>query len=71
MSGDLEFYLNELKAEECVCGGSKKRGFAFCYQCYKTLPVHLQRDLYRQIMHGFEEAYDESVEYLKDEGRVL
>lgn len=61
---DKKFYVEELTSEECQCGKTKKSGFSFCYFCYYLLPRDMQRDLYNQLGHGYEEAYDAAVEFL-------
>lgn len=61
---DWKFYLDELKSEECICGMPKPSGRSFCYHCYKSLPRHMQRALYQRIGDGYEEAYEEAVEWL-------
>lgn len=61
---DIKFYVEELGSEECFCGKKKGRGNSFCYSCYKSLPGHMQRDLYQRLYNGYEEAYDAAVEWL-------
>ncbi len=63
-SSDKRFYILQLKIEECMCGEHKKRGLAFCFRCYKSLPTDMKRELYQPVGNGFEEAYDEAVKYL-------
>ena len=63
---DAKFLLEELKSEECQCGNPKKSGNSFCYRCYSSLPSHLQRSLYRNFGNGYEEAYEESIQHLKE-----
>lgn len=62
-----EFYLNVLKSEECQCERPKKKKMALCYNCYSSLPKHLQRELWRKINMGFQEAYEEAVKYLQED----
>lgn len=64
---DTKFYLDELKSEECQCGKSKRSKMTFCYLCYSKLPKHIQRDLYKRIGNGYEEAREEAATYLADE----
>ena len=61
---DTQFYLEELKSEECFCGKTKKSGMSFCYKCYSSLSKDMQRDLYQRIGDGYGEAYDKAVEWL-------
>jgi len=57
---DRHFYVQALNDEECQCGRPKVPGNAFCYICYKSLPDHLQKGLYRNLGDGFEAAYEEA-----------
>ena len=61
---DLKFYLDEFKSEECFCGKTKKARFSFCYGCYMSLPNEMQRALWRPFGRGYEEAYEEAVQWL-------
>jgi hypothetical protein len=61
-----EFYLRELRGEECQCGKAKKSGHSFCWECYKSLPNDMQRALYRRYGYGYEEAYDAAVKWLTE-----
>ena len=63
---DIKFYLKELQSEECQCGKPKNKGFSFCYGCYKSLPIEMQRALWQQIGAGYEDAYDQALKYLGD-----
>jgi len=63
---DLEWYIKELDSEQCLCERSKARGKSFCYRCYKALPRDMQRDLYRRIGEGYEEAFEAAVRYLEE-----
>ena len=60
-----KIYLNILYGDVCRCGQEKIVEKAFCYPCFKNLPLNLQEPLYRFIGRGFEQAYDEALEYLK------
>jgi len=62
---DLKFYIDTLKSEECLCGRTKGRGKAFCWRCWKALPAHMQKALYSRVGQGFEEAYEEAVQWLQ------
>jgi hypothetical protein len=64
MSKDWKFYTKELSGKECQCGRVKRSMMSLCYGCYKKLPGHMQRDLYRKLGNGYEEAYDDAVEFL-------
>ena len=62
---DVQFYIKELQSEECACDGPKKRGNSFCYKCFTSLPLNMQRDLYQNIWDGYGEAYDKAVVWLE------
>lgn len=59
------FYYDQLQGNECACDGPKRRGYSFCFTCYKHLPKDMQSDLYQKIGQGYEEAYDEAVKWLE------
>lgn len=40
------------------------------YECFKSLPNELQKRLYKRVRDGFEEAYDEAIQYLSS-GRLI
>ena len=63
---DKKFYLDVLKGDECWCQKYKRPRAAVCWSCWKRLPKDLQRDLYRRMGAGFEEAYDAAVAWLSD-----
>ena len=69
-NSDFKFYLSELNGEECVCGSWKKSRMSFCYICYRKLPPDMQKDLWQHMGQGYEEAYDEAVRWLKEDGRI-
>lgn len=58
-------YIDALMSNECACGKTKQPKKSFCYRCYKALPRDMQRDLYRRIGNGYEEAFEEAVKYLE------
>jgi hypothetical protein len=63
---DAQFLLAELRSNECQCGNYKKSGNSFCYNCYSSLPNDLQKSLYSRFGNGYEEAYEEAIEHLKE-----
>lgn len=67
---DIKFYLQELNSEECACGATKKAKYSFCYTCYQLLPDDMKRELWNRLGDGYEEAYDEAILWLKEEGRI-
>jgi len=62
--GDINFYVKELRSDECQCGRYKAPGRSFCYKCYTSLPRDMRRDLWQGIGDGYEEAHDAAVHYL-------
>jgi hypothetical protein len=63
---DMQFYVGELRSEECQCGQWKKPGYSLCYRCYKALPRDMRNDLYKLVGRGYEAAYDAALKYLND-----
>jgi len=61
---DKRFYIDTLAGDGCICGRPKNRGRAFCYTCYKSLPVDMRQDLWQPIGNGFEDAYEAAVNQL-------
>lgn len=61
---DFKFYIEQLKSNECQCGAFKKSMKSLCYGCYVSLPSWIQRDLYKRIRNGYEEAYEDAIEFL-------
>jgi hypothetical protein len=55
-----------IASDICACCNIKKPGFAFCYGCLTALPDNLKLSLYRPLRDGFEEAYEEAVEWLNE-----
>jgi len=62
---EMDWYYKELTGNGCICGGEKKSGKSFCYTCFKALPEEHQKDLYKRLGSGYEQAYDTAVEYLE------
>jgi hypothetical protein len=65
---DRIWYIKEFKSNECVCGGTKRPGSSFCYTCFKSLPSSYQGALYLKIGQGYEEAYENAMEWLTNNG---
>lgn len=59
-----DFYVKELMSDECACGRSKKPRYSFCFSCYKSLPEHMQYDLWQDIGSGYEESYESAIKVL-------
>jgi hypothetical protein len=70
LMSDFKFYLQELNSEECACGAWKKKRLSFCYTCYRALSKDMQKDLYQRMGEGYEEAYDDAIRWLREEGRL-
>jgi len=64
-NSDMQFYIKELRSNECFCGRPKKPGKSFCFLCYKSLPRDMQRDLWRHIGDGYGDVYDRAVKWLE------
>jgi len=56
--------LDELVGQVCRCLAPKAMKQTFCRRCYYRLPVALRNALYREMGHGYEEAYDQAVAFL-------
>jgi hypothetical protein len=63
---DWRFYIDELKSNGCACDRWKGEGHSFCKRCYDALPPDMQRNLYRALNRGYEEAYEEAKKYLEE-----
>lgn len=62
----MSSYINKLTSGICGgCGANKKRGMAFCYKCFKQLPISARKALYRYVGQGFEGAYDDALSLLR------
>ncbi len=64
---DRIWYIKEFKGNECVCGGTKRPGSALCYGCFKLLPSSYQGALYLKIGDGYEEAYEDAIQWLREQ----
>jgi hypothetical protein len=63
---DLEWYMQQLLGNECLCGREKREKNAFCYRCYRALPPEMQKALYRSMYDGYDEAFEEAHRYLTE-----
>jgi hypothetical protein len=59
------YYGRILILPECACGKPKKRGMAFCYNCFIELPKLEKSLLYKRVGQGFEQAYESAIRYLE------
>ena len=60
---------DELQGKRCRCTKKKVAGHTFCGNCYGALPEHMQKDLYKKIMCGYEEAYQAACDFLDAQKR--
>ena len=65
LPSDVQFYMDELESNGCQCGNPKRPGQPLCYNCYKRLPLDLQRGLCKAIRSGYAEAYEAAVKWLE------
>jgi hypothetical protein len=63
---DVQFYIDQLKSNGCYCGAAKQRGRSFCYSCYMALPKDLRGALWKRMLCGYEEAYEEACQWLEE-----
>jgi hypothetical protein len=59
-----------LFSNRCQCGKPKGTKKSFCYDCYKSLPQNLQRDLYKPFSEGYAEVFDEARSWLKENAKA-
>jgi len=63
--------LREFADSICtVCRSPKKPKQSFCLKCYYALPEEMRKALYRRFGSGYEEAYDDAKDWLKQERRA-
>lgn len=62
--------IKALMGDKCVCGAAKQPKMSHCRGCYYALPPPMRKALYNRVGEGYEEAFDASVEKLKELGRV-
>jgi hypothetical protein len=59
--------LQSLGSPDCGgCGGKKAPKMSHCRKCYYALPPKMRHDLYQGFGAGYEEAYQTSLEFLRD-----
>jgi len=58
--------LRELAGAKCYCGARKTRQQTFCRLHYSMLPGRMRSMLYQRFGAGYEEAYTEAREWLKE-----
>jgi hypothetical protein len=54
----------------CACGAPKRVHDPFCFHCFKALPKEYKLGLASYIRYGFGEAYEVSLNYLREIGRL-
>lgn len=52
-----------------ACGDLKKKHTAFCVGCYSRLPKGMRDGLWKRFGSGFEEAYVEALQWLRDDSK--
>lgn len=57
--------LHELKSGQCPCGNRKRPRETFCSSCYFALPRVMRQELYNRVGEGYEEAYKQASDYLR------
>jgi hypothetical protein len=59
--------LESLGSTTCgACGGPKQPRMSHCSTCYYALPQYMRKALYQRFGEGYEQAYEESLVYLKN-----
>ncbi len=61
--------LRKLLGTECECGKSKRSRFSHCRTCFFKLPSDLRKRLYKAMGEGYEEAFADSLKFLKQTER--
>jgi len=56
--------LDALLSTKCHCGAAKKSRMSHCRRCYFSLPLKMRHALYKKIRTGYEEAYEQSCQWL-------
>lgn len=64
---DRIWYIKEFKGNECACGKTKRERTAFCLSCFKLLPQTYKTALYQDIGAGYEEAYEDAIQWLREQ----
>ncbi len=62
---DKQLFKN-LMSTTCRCGEPKGQAKSHCLECYRKLPAHMQKALWRRIGDGYREAYQEAAQFLDD-----
>jgi hypothetical protein len=57
--------LQDFLSERCICGNPKRTRMSHCGRCYKSLPKPMQTALWQRFGEGYEEAYADSVAWLR------
>lgn len=59
-------YIEKLMSKKCDgCGGMKTPRKSHCSRCYYKLPPQMRAALYRRVGSGYEEAFYESLVWLR------
>ena len=63
--------LRELGGTTCAaCDRPKNEKQSFCHRCYFRLPSVMRSKLYRRFGSGYEEAYDDAKDWLRQERKA-
>lgn len=68
---DRQFYLSNLKGDECLCGRYKQPKYSFCHNCYYQLPLDMRMALFRPFAEGYIEAFEAAVGHLREYWETL
>lgn len=64
MQLDTQQAVDSLVSTTCpACGRPKGSRKSLCARCYYALPKQMQRDLYRPVGAGYEEALDAALKH--------
>lgn len=59
--------LENLASTDCLgCGGSKEYRNSHCRRDYYRLPPEMRSALYRRFGAGYEQAFRDSIDYLRE-----
>lgn len=64
---DKLWYIREFRSNECTCGNTKRPGSAFCYGCFMKLPYTYRMATYQRMGEGYEDAYENAVQWLREQ----
>lgn len=57
----------DFKGTVCAaCGNEKRQHHSFCHRCFFFLPRNLKYDLYRRFGDGYEQAFRDALDWLRE-----